>query len=207
MYHWSTPPPRRGSSMRPKKSPAPGERSDSRASATVTSTYSLVNSSAVALGSTRSSRSIILSRTVRGECEARALCGELGEADAGRHGPNTLPLATTPDSDVSARFGTTAPSGASSAASSDGTLTARRHRTAEHRTRHRGTEPPDCERADVGGRVAPAHPRTHEVVRLHVRDRRAHDGRPERLVLRAGRPERQRQVDDVAFGRRARPAR
>ena len=40
-----------------------------------------------------------------------------------------------------------------------------------------------------------------------MRDRRPDNGRPERLVLRAGRPERQRQIDDVAVGRRTRAPR
>ena len=52
-------------SMRPKNSPAPGERSDSSASHTVTSTYSDVISSAALAGSTASRRSIIRSREAR----------------------------------------------------------------------------------------------------------------------------------------------
>ena len=51
--------------MRPKKSPAPGVRRSSSASATVTSTYSLVISSAAPSGFTRENRSIIRSRHAR----------------------------------------------------------------------------------------------------------------------------------------------
>src|SRR5829696_4209236 len=58
-------------SMRPKNSPAPGERSDSSASHTVISTYSAVIASAVLSGSTRRRRSIIRSREARA-CTSRA---------------------------------------------------------------------------------------------------------------------------------------
>src|SRR3954471_16258733 len=51
--------------IRPKKSPAPGLLRSSRASATVTSTYSEVISSADADGSTARNRSIIASRHLR----------------------------------------------------------------------------------------------------------------------------------------------
>ena len=65
MYHRSVGAGPSPVSMRPKKSPAPGERRSSSASSTVTSTYSAVNSSAALCGSTRSSRSIIRSRDAR----------------------------------------------------------------------------------------------------------------------------------------------
>ena len=184
--------------MRPKNSPAPGERSESSASHTVISTYSAVNSSAAAWGSTRSSRSIIRSRHAPANA-SRALGGELGEADAGRHGPNTLPLTT--GFDVSVRSARRS----RQALAADRTEPDGRHRADIER--HGGIEPPDC---DVP-MSADGSPLRILGLMKWFGDTLAIDGldarRPARLVLRAGRPERQRQVDDAAFGDRARPAR
>ena len=80
MYH---------SSIRPKKSPAPGDRSESSASATVISMYSAVISSAALVGIDGSSRSIIRSRDDAREREVSPLGVEVGE-EIGRHGVGQL---------------------------------------------------------------------------------------------------------------------